>query len=318
MKTLLVTSPQPGAGKTGVIAALALRLAYEGQRVLALRLGSPQDTGAVADAEYYATLPFARGRGGSPMSVPEALQTAETSSRPVDLLFLEDAGDGSGAALAGNPDVRILVVLRGDPREQADLLRGTAEQLGSQFAGVVATAVPERRVDAVRAAAADLGVPVIVTLPEDRTLHAPSVGDLVEALDAEVILGDPDMDEVVEYLAIGPLTVDPADPYFKRRRHKAVLTRSDKTDLQLAALHTQTDLLILTGGFPPSPYAIDRAAGEEVPILLTQADTREAMRRLSNVHGVARFRGEQRLERMGELLAAQLDVNEMRRLVAAE
>jgi BioD-like phosphotransacetylase family protein len=318
MKTLLVTSPQPGAGKTGVIAALGLRLAYEGHRVLALRLGADDDAAAAADAEYYATLPFARGRGGRPVRPEDAAGVAESGGRPVDLLLLEDAGDGSGERFAQQPDVRVLAVVRGDPRQAGDALRAAAAQLGDRFAGVVATSVPERFAGAARAARDELGVPALAVLPEDRTLYSPTVGDLVEALDGEVILGEPEPDQIVEYMMIGPLTADPSDPYFKRRRNKAVITRSDKTDLQLAALHTQTDLLILTGGFPPSPYTIDRAAGEDVPIVLTRADTRQSIELLSDVFGGSRFTGERKLERLGELLGDEWDLATVRRVAGLD
>jgi BioD-like phosphotransacetylase family protein len=318
MRTLLVTSPQPGAGKTGVSAALALRLAYEGHRVLALRLGATDDRGAAADAEFFAGLPFAHGRGGTPVSAAEAARIAAEGGRPVDLLVLEDAGDGSGQALAGQPDVRVLAVVRGDPRLHAEALQTAAEQLGERFAGVVATAVPERRVDAARASRGEFGVPALAVIPEDRALYAPTLGDVVEALDAEIILGDPPPDQIIEHMLIGPLTVDPSDPYFKRRRNKAVITRSDKTDLQLAALHTQTDVLILTGGFPPSPYTIDRAAGEEVPILLTRADTPGSVARLSDAFGGSRFIGESKLDRLGELLSDEWSTSDLARIVGLE
>ena len=314
MKTLLVTSPQPGAGKTGVAAALALRLAYEGHRLLVLRLGEEGDAGAVADAEFYAGLPFARGRGGRPVRFEDATRIAQEGGRPVDLLVLEDAGDAGGEAVAAQPEARVLAVLRGDPRGQGEALQSAGEALGEKLAGVVATAVPERHARAARGAAEQFGLPALAVLSEDRALYAPLIGDVVEALDAEVILGDPPPDQVIEHMLIGPLTVDPSDPYFKRRRNKAVITRSDKTDLQLAALHTQTDVLILTGGFPPSPYTIDRAAGEEVPILLTRADTRRTIALLADTVGVSRFAGERKLERLGELLAEQWSIAEMERV----
>jgi len=315
MNTLLVVSPQPGAGKTGVLAALALRLAYEGRRVLALRLGAEDDPAAAADAEFLATLPFARGRGGRPVRADQAEQAAEEGSRPLDLLLLEAVG-GDGEVFAALPDARVLAVVRGDPRPQGETLAAAVRQLGERLAGVVATAVPERQAAPARAAQEQFGLPALAVLAEDRTLYAPTVADLLEALDAELILGDPAPDQIVEHMLIGPLTPDPSDPYFKRRRNKAVITRSDKTDLQLSALHTQTNLLILTGGFPPSPYTIDRAAGEEVPILLTRADTRRAVGLLSDVFGVSRFGGERKLERMAELLGGQWEIAEMNRVAS--
>src|SRR5438067_610102 len=84
MITLLFLSPAPHAGKTGLLAALSLRLAYQGTRVLALRLGDAADAAAAADARTFAALPFARGRGGVPVSVDEAGGFLGEGARPVD------------------------------------------------------------------------------------------------------------------------------------------------------------------------------------------------------------------------------------------
>lgn len=316
MITLLFLSPAPKAGKTGLAAALALRLAYQGRRVLALRLGEPSHPAAAHDARLFAELPFARGRGGAPVTPDEALRLTAEGARPVEVLFLEaDPGPLAQEAIE-RTDARVVLVLRGAPGAQVEVARAAAETLGGRLRAVAATAVPERQVAAAREVLAGAGLPVIAVLPEDRTLYAPTVLDLIEALEAEVILGEPDLDQAIEYILVNPVSADPGQPYYARRRHKAVITRSDKTDLQLAALQTQTDLLILTGGVPPSPYTIDRAAGEEVPLLLTRLDTREAVRRLEDVYARSRFAGETKLERMRALLNTEADEQLLATLVA--
>ncbi len=300
MITLLFLSPAARAGKTGVVSALALRLAYQGRRVLALRLGDAGDAAATADARVMATLPFARGRGGAPVSVNGIAGVIEAGGRPVEVLLLEaEAGAGTQDA-AETLDARVVLVGRGSDTGEA--LQRAAAALGPRLSGVVVTGVPERKLAGTRESLIGAGLPVLAVVPEDRTLYAPSVGAIIEALDAEVILGDPDDGQVIEHLLVNPVTVDPGQPYYARRRGKAVITRADKTDLQLAALQTQTDLLILTGGTPPSPYTIDRAAGEEVPLLLTRGNTRETVARLEDIFTRSRFSGEQKLERMGALL----------------
>lgn len=301
MITVLFVSPMPGAGKTGVLAALALQLAYDGRRVLALRLGDTADRSAAADAETFAELPFARGRGGRPVSAAEAAALVAEGQRPVEVLFLEaDAVEAQQAV--DQFDARVVLVVRGNPAGAADALASAVATLGARLRGVALTAVPARQLGAAADVVEAAGAPLLAALPEDRTLYAPSIGDLVEALDAEIILGEPDPHQIVEYLLVNPITVDAGQPYFARRRNKAVIARSDKTDLQLAALHSQTDVLILSGGIPPSPYTIDRAAGEEVPLLLTRADTRRAVQLVHDVFGQSRFAGETKLARMGELL----------------
>lgn len=302
MITLLFVSARPGAGKTALAAALSLRLAYEGRRVLALRVGDPANADAARDARTFAALPFARGRGGQPVTVEDATRVSSDGARPVEVLFLEaDAGDDSQQA-AEQLDARIVVVHRGDPSAAIDELTGAAAALGARLRGVVVTAVPLRRQAAARAAVLGAGLPLLAVLPEDRGLYAPSIGEIAETLDGELILGEPDLDQSIEHILINPVTVDPGQSYYARLRNKAVITRSDKTDLQLAALQTQTDLLILTGGMSPSPYTIDRAAGEEVPLLLTRGTTPQTVRALEDIFTRSRFSGELKLERMGELL----------------
>jgi hypothetical protein len=316
MITLLFLSPEPHAGKTGVLAALSLKLAYQGRRVLALRLGDVSDPAAAADARTFATLPFARGRGGEPVSPAQASDLVSEGSRPVEILFLEaDAGPQAQAAVE-RFDARIVLVVRGNPTGTIDDLTAAATALGPGLRGVVLAAVPEKQAAAARDAMRAVGLPLLALLTEDRALYAPSVGDIVDALDGEIILGEPDMDQAIEHILINPVTADPGQPYYARRHNKAVITRSDKTDLQLAALQTQTDLLILTGGIPPSPYTIDRAAGEEVPLLLTRATTREAVHLLEDVFVRARFSGELKVARMSELLDTQADQAVLSQLVS--
>jgi hypothetical protein len=316
MITLLFLSPAPKAGKTALAAALALHLAYQGRRVLALRLGDRAHAAAAHDARLFAGLPFARGRGGAPLTPEEALRLASDGERPVEVLFLEADPGPTAQAAAEQADARVVLVLRGVPGAQVEVARAAAETLGDQLRAVVATAVPERQVGVAQEALAETGLPVLAVLPEDRTLYAPTVADLIEALEAEVILGEPDLEQAIEHILVNPISADPGQPYYARRRNKAVITRSDKTDLQLAALQTQTDLLILTGGVPPSPYTIDRAAGEEVPLLLTRLGTREAVSRLEDVYARSRFAGEAKLERMRALLLAKADQRLLEALVA--
>jgi BioD-like phosphotransacetylase family protein len=315
MITVLFLSATPAAGKTGVLAALAIAQAYQGRRVLALRLGAPTDAAAAHDARTFASLPFARGRGGQPVSIEEAQRLTTDPARPVELLFLEADAGPLAAEAARHFDARVVLVARGAADATLADLTAAAQTLGPQLRGVVLTAVPQRRLAVSRQAVHDAGLPLLAALPEDRALYAPSIGAIVERLDGEIILGDPDLDQTIEHILINPVTVDPGQPYYARLRNKAVITRSDKTDLQLAALQTQTDMLILTGGQPPSPYTIDRAAGEEVPLVLTRADTRHAAHLLEDIFTGSRFTGELKLARMGELLRTHGDAVAIEALV---
>lgn len=313
---LIVGALQPHAGKTGIAAAIALKLAYEGRRMLAVRLaGEAADAEAArADAEFFRSLPFARGRGGQPMSVDDAESAIQDQTQSSGMLVLEAPAGADLAELARRLNAVVVLASRSADAEAMQMLGGLASALGPRLIGVVAVAVPSSLGEAARQALAGSGASVLGALPEDATLYAPSVLEIADALDAEVVLGEPSESQIIERLIIGPVTTDPGQPYYARSRSKkAIITRSDKPDLQLAAMHTEIDCLILTGGLNPSPYTIDRAADGEISVLLTRADTRGAVALLEDIFTRTRFAGEEKLQRMGTLLDQHFDWAPLRR-----
>lgn len=317
---LIVDALQPHAGKTALAAALALKLAYEGRRMLALRLSGDEGDAAAAeaDATVYRALPFARGRGGKAVSASDAEEAGRRQAQNGGLLVLEAPEGADLAALATQFNAGVIVALRSADAGTMQSLGTLASQLGPRLLGVVAMAVPRSLHDAAQAALAAGPTPILAVIPEDATLYAPSVLEIAEALDAEVVLGEPSESQIIEHLLIGPISVDPGQPYYARSRSKrAILTRSDKPDQQLAAMHTDVDCLILTGGLNPSPYTIDRAADNEISVLLTNADTRGAVSLLEDIFLKTRFAGEEKLERMGALLDERFDWGTLRGALGA-
>lgn len=309
MRALLIASLEPHAGKTGIAAALTQRLAYEGRRVIALRLGAAADDRAVADARYFATLPGARGRGGAPLP-PDASAEAIASLTEGGRAIVEapDCADAEIAALASRLDAGVVIVHRGAPNEDETLhLQNLALELGDRFLGVVLTALPKSAVPSARAALDEAALPALAVLPEDRLLYMPTIGEIADTLHANLLLGEAAEDTVIEELMIGPVSADPGQPYYTRRGRKAVVARSDKTDSQLAAMQSDTDCLILTGGFNPSPYTLDRASNEEIALMVAPGDTQTTLRALEEIYGRSRFVSETKLERMTELLRDGLD-----------
>src|SRR5579884_1563238 len=148
MRVLLIASLEPHAGKTGIAAALTQRLAYEGRRVLALRLGAAADDRATADARFFATLPGARDRGGTPL--PADVSAEAIASLAEGGTAIVEAADGVDlAAQANRLDAAVILVHRGVPSEDDTLrLQNLALDLGARFLGVVLTALPKSAVAA--------------------------------------------------------------------------------------------------------------------------------------------------------------------------
>ncbi len=306
---LLVGGWQPHAGKTALAAALSVTLAYGGRPMLALRLhGDAESPSEALDAAYYRTLPFARGRGGAPVDADAAVRAAKEQAQNSGTLILEAPEGADLPQLAQQLNAAVIVTVRSADAAAMKALADLSQKLDQRLIGVVAMAVPQTLVEQARVALSAGPVRVLGVIPEDATLYAPSVLEIAEALDAEVVLGEPQESDIVERLMIGPITTDPGQPYYARpRSRRAAITRSDKTDVQLAAMHSDIDCLILTGGVEPSPYTIDRAADEELTVLLTRADTPGAVKLLEDSFVRSRFGSEEKLERMRALLDENLD-----------
>ncbi|MEX2245939.1 MAG: DRTGG domain-containing protein [Dehalococcoidia bacterium] len=277
MTVTIVASAEPRAGRSLLAAALAYRLAREGKSVTLVRLSG--DDSADSDATAFASLP--------PMVSPGRPLAADDLRKMAGDVVAE-APPGSVADLAKALDARVVAVGEGE--------------VGVPAAGRVLTRVQAMQVDRARA-----GEGVIAALAEDRLLASPSAQEIAGKLQARWLHRAGDGGGAFGRVMIGTIASDAAQPYFEGRGRTCVITRFDKTDVQLAALLTDIACLVLTGGGEPSPYLLDRVQGAPDPIsvLLAPNDTVETMRSIEGLFGAGRFAGEAKLLRAVELLDGQ-------------
>ena len=299
MPAVLIAGPESLSGKTTVTAALGRRLADTGRRVALWRLAG--DANAAADARLLAGLAFNADRRSEPLEAAALSGEADVS------LVEAPAGDPRGA-LASLSARAVVVVAYADPLP-ADL-PSFCGALGQSCAGVAITRVPLRRLEATRAAAAAIGVRLLGLIPEDRTLAAPTLGALAEALEAGGSPLNIAAETVIDRPLISSISADPAQGYFARYGPNAVIVRGDKPDQQLGALNAGAPCLIVTGGLPVLSYVEERAAEEGIPVLRTRYDTVAAVERLEALYGVTPFSGRAKVERIAEL-AGELDVSSL-------
>ena len=286
MPLLIIISPFPGDGKSTVAAGLAGALARRGAEVRLVRL--PDGRQPDSDAEAFTHVAGVRSDGST---------LGPDSLHGVGELAVVETGDPEMAVSMrmANPDAAVVLVTRYGVADDASVERLRAR---TAAIGVIVTAAP-----AGRSIGTALG-----QLPQDRVLAAPAVRDLAAALEGESIGPAEPGDETVAWLEIGPITAQPGLSHFARHGEKAVITRADKPDVALAALDTETVCLILTGGQRPLPYVLERAAGEEIPVILTAYGTVAAVERLGGLYGRSAFVGRRKAARAVELSEAHLDL----------
>jgi len=274
MPTLLVAAPAPLSGKTTVAVACARALAKNGTKVSLERAGD--DANADSDRRVFSSLGAESG-----------------DAKIVEI----PAGDPS-AALKEYAGARVLIVATPETVAEASTI---AKSMGEALAGVV---VNRARSAGGESGVGYEGVAPLAVIPEDRQLAAPSLDAVAEALKAEAMNVGEDAPRSLGRLVIASIAADPGQAYFDRTRAESVIVRSDKPDLQLAAINAGAQCLIVTGDLPVLSYVRDRVAEDETPFLRTELDTKGAVEAVEALYGGTAFTADaDRLSRLDELFA---------------
>lgn len=220
---------------------------------------------------------------------------------PAELSF-----NGRIAANLGSP---VVVVLKSDDRSPSDVFQAAeialAELNGAHAttAGLVANRCSRDDIDELVGRLSGLGRPAWA-LPEVPLLNAPLVGDVMAALDGELILGDPALlereaestlicamgvDHVLERLADGQLCIAPGD------RSGLLLSlgaaNASSSAPSLAAL-------VVNGGFRPTCGVIDLLGSfdQGLPVISVEADSLETARIATATRGRLRRSNQRKVD----------------------
>lgn len=212
-------------------------------------------------------------------------------------------------------DAAILLVSRYKTVLLVDPLLSAKQRLGDRLVGVVINDIPAEKLEVVdtevRPFLEQQGIPLLGLLPKNNLLRSVSVKELVNQLQAEVLCRPDRLDLMVESLAIGAMNVNAAMKYFRQRRNMAVVTGGDRVEIQLAALESSTQCLILTGKLPPSSFIKSRAEELEIPILSVDLDTLTTVEIVDRTFGQVRLHEPIKVQCIQQLMANHFDVDRL-------
>lgn len=338
MAAIYITSMGGAAGKSSLVAALGKKLQANGKKVGFLKpvCGAADED---RDAECMKALLGLEEPAESMCPVSsgvEELATTLDEKEPAWLKSVQDAcssvSRGKDTVLleglpgfeAGSDSARIsgriveavqakaILVVPYEADLDRDRIVAASRMLGDELLGVAINAVPERMMEAVKsgivASLEEDGIKVLGVLPEDRALLGVTVGELAEHVGGSILNSQERSNELVEGLMIGAMSMDSALSYLGLKSNKAVVTRGDRPDIQLAALETSTRCLVLTGGSEPQPAILMRAQELEVPIVIVEEDTVGTMEALEHIFDRTSFCSERKIERLGQVLERDLDL----------
>jgi uncharacterized protein len=248
--------------------------------------------------------------------IPERLANLDS-----DLILLESGAtlaEGSIFSLSTQDladflDARVLLVVRHHPELLIDNLLFASEYLGDRLIGTVINDTPIEELNFIYQTVQPFlerqGIPVFAILPRETILRSISVRELTQRLSAKVLCRPDRLDLMVESLAIGAMNVSSALQFFRQRQNMAVVTGGDRTDIQIAALETSTNCLILTGQMPPERTILNRAEELEVPVISVDFDTLTTVEIFEEVFGKAPIQESIKIQCIQEIMTKAFDLD---------
>ena len=307
MATLIIASISDRSGKTAVAAALAERLGTE-ESPVAIGKASSGDASGDADAAVFTSLlPKNPVISGAVSDIASNIKSAAGKSKIVIVEGSSDASSNLDLAIA--TDGLVLLVVR-----YGEGIASAAKEYGSRLAGVIINGLPKYRAeDADGTVAEDLeaaGAKLLGSIPDDRRMLAPKLGQVAEFLGGQFLSGDDQADQLLDNFLIGGLVLDWGPFYFASRSNTGVIVRGDRPDVQLAAIQTDTTrALVLTKGVRPVEYVMYEAAQRGIPLVVVPDNTHDVAERLEGLQPEVGFDHADKLARMVELVSEHVDIS---------
>ncbi len=345
MKGIYVVSTTEYAGKSTIALSIAMNLKEKSKKVAYMKpigtmpskvdgadscedvdyiwneLGKPGDVKNVCPIVLLSNF-TEKAFGKEKKDYKKIVKNAAASlSKDHDFLVLEGAGNInqgsfiglSAAHVASLLNVKTILIAKYSDILTVDEILEASAKLKTNIAGVIINMVPESEIETVeniiKPFLKERNIKYLGYLKKDRILGSISIGKISEHLQGRVLAGKKYLDKMVESFMVGAMGQEQAISFFRKKANKAVITGGDRSDVQLAALETPTNALILTGNLNPRPLVISKAEDEQVPVILVKEDTLSAIEKTEELLSHERVHENQKILHMKKLLDKNIDLS---------
>ncbi|OGO24463.1 MAG: hypothetical protein A2144_01725 [Chloroflexi bacterium RBG_16_50_9] len=322
MAALYIVSAEEAAGKTAVCAGLGKFLQGNGKKVGFLKplTAGTNVNGDTVFMKIILDLPEPAESLCPPLSEANKVKEAyDKVSQGKDVVIVEggvgpspdDSASRASYEIAKAISARMIVVEA--YREGASGFINVYKGFGGSLLGVILNKVPQSQLKRVQSEGAKqfsaAGINMLGALPEDRVLFTITVGELAENIQGKVLNNAEKSTELVENFMLGAMVVDSGLSYFGRKSHKAAIVRQDRPDMQLAALETSTNCLVLSGSNKPPVYnVLEKAENRGIPIISTELGASDIVTNIDSTLRKSRFTQEKKLPRLADVMKQHLNL----------
>ncbi len=236
-----------------------------------------------------------------------------------DVLLVESPGGVKGdkvaelaaVTLADKLSSKVIIVVCYSTGYRDQELIQFAKKLGDKLIGLIINRVPETKATALQKEASEFlkneNIALLGVLPESRALLGISVAEIAAAIGGDLLTSPDKAGDLVENVMLGAMTPDSGRDYFNRLKNKAVVTRSERSDMQLAALETSVKCLIISGGKPTISVMV-KAEDKKVPIVVADGGIQDIVAGIERALSAAKFNNTGKLQAVTGLLEGRVDL----------
>ncbi|HMJ65529.1 MAG TPA: AAA family ATPase [Candidatus Binatia bacterium] len=246
-----------------------------------------------------------------------------------DFVLVEGSGhagvgsvfDLSNAQVAKILNAKVIIVSRGGigkPIDEVALNQALFEKEGVEIIGVILNKViPEKTefvCDFARRGLKRKGLELLGVIPHQHMLSSPTLNLIREELDAEMLNNSAHLQNLVDDVVVGAMSVQNAIRFFKPG--VLLITPGDREDLVLAAAtvagrERKLAGVVLTGNLRPGKNALKAIQEMQFPVLLARDDSYEVASTVHDLIVKTRPDDTEKIDLIRNLIAEHVDVEKI-------
>ncbi|MCM8800391.1 MAG: AAA family ATPase [Candidatus Omnitrophica bacterium] len=260
-------------------------------------------------------------------------QAFQRVSKHQDLVIIEGTGhagvgsvfDHSNAGVAKLLGAKVIIISSGGigrPIDEIMLNKALFDKEGVKILGVIINKVLPDKFDKInrliRKGLSRKGIEVLGVIPYHPLLSHPSISQILEETDFELLCGRDYLDNYVSKILVGAMQAQDALKYIVD--DSLLVTPGDREDIIKISLELfradepkrlKVSAIILTGGFIPKKEMMDSLNKAGIPVLLSKADTYTVAAQLHDLNVKIRPKDKAKIELAIRLIKENVDLEKI-------